>query len=327
MPCDAAVHPSGPARTNRLNHNRYIPAIAGADMLLTVFTPTYNRANTLRRTFESLCCQKFKDFEWIIVDDGSTDDTEDLVHQFINEAHFPIKYIRQEHGGKHRAYNRAIGIAEGELFFTVDSDDWLTDDSLSIIAENQDRLRGNGLVGGIIALKKKPDAGIYGNHFPQAVMEATLEDLEAAGCGGERSFVLKTEIARRYPFPEFDGEDFVTESVVFDRIGSDWSFLAVDKSLTICEYQAGGLSSGIYKQLWNNPTGFMVYHSQRTDMALSWRKVIKHALRYQAFRRIAPYNAQWSVYRGRHGALVALVAPSGFLGKIYYRFKMAAERD
>lgn len=327
MPCDAAVHPSGSARTNRLTITDISPGSPGARMLLTVFTPTYNRANILHRTFESLCRQESENLEWVIVDDGSTDDTERLVHQFINEAHFPIKYVRQEHGGKHRAYNRALGIAEGELFFTVDSDDWLTDDSLSIIAENQERLRGKGIVGGIIALKKKPDAGIYGNHFPQAVMETTLEALGAAGCDGERSFVLKTEIARRYPFPEFDGEDFVTESVVFDRIGRDWSFLAIDKSLTICEYQAGGLSSGIYKRMWNNPTGFMVYHSQRIDMASSWRRIIKHALRYQAFRRIAPYNAQWSVYRGRHGALVALVAPLGFLGKVYYKFKMAAERD
>ena len=103
-------------------------------MLLTVFTPTFNRAHTIARTFNSLKQQTFKNFEWLIVDDGSTDSTEKVVEGFIESSDLNIRYIKKENGGKHTAYNLALEQAAGELFFVVDSDDWLPDNSLSDIA-------------------------------------------------------------------------------------------------------------------------------------------------------------------------------------------------
>lgn len=256
-------------------------------MLLTVFTPTYNRANILWRTFESLGKQNFKDFEWLVIDDGSTDDTEEVVRQFIREADFPIKYVKQDHGGKHRAYNRALVIARGEYLFTVDSDDWLTDGSLENSALYLLTLRPNDAMCGIIALKEDANGDLFGVRFPASPMTADLYSLEDMKCNGERSFVLNTRIARQYPFPVIDNEIFVTENVIYDRIGRNWQFLAVNCSLTVCEYQRDGLTKSIYNLMWNNPVGFMIYHYQRINFATNILTAARHALRYLAFRTIA----------------------------------------
>lgn len=290
-------------------------------MLLTIFTPAYNRSDTLERTFRSLCRQAFTDFEWLIVDDGSTDGTEAMVASFAAHSPFAIRYFRQAHGGKHRAYNTALPLARGEFFFTVDSDDYLSDGSLAIVAANAPILRNDGALCGIVALKEKTSGGIYGRHFRADAEVVTLARLERARCNGERSFVFKTEIARAYPFPEVEGEDFVTESVVYDRIDRDWAFLALDKPLTVCEYRPDGLSNNIYRLMWNNPVGFMIYHSQRIDGSDSLWRAVHSGLRYQAFRRIAKTPTLWNRYAGRHAWLVRLLTPVGTAGRWYYKAK------
>lgn len=290
-------------------------------MFLTVFTPTYNRANTLRRTFESLFKQKFRDFEWLIIDDGSTDETASITKTFKEEANFLVRYYQQEHGGKHRAYNKALELAAGDYFFTVDSDDWLTVNSLEDIVHNLSINKEIDSVCGLMALKENANGMIYGSRFPKSPMITTLLQLEKLKCVGERSLVFKTQIARLYPFPTIDDETFVTESVIYDRIGQNWPFLAVNSSLTICEYQSDGLTENIYKLMWDNPIGFMIYHAQRVNQAGDVIPAIKHTLRYHAFRVIAnDTNTNSHSYSGRYRFIVNLLAPLGYLGKIYYKF-------
>ena len=288
-------------------------------MTLTIFTPTYNRASTLRRTFDSLMRQSQQDFEWLVVDDGSTDDTERTVRQFASTAPFAVRYVRQPHGGKHRAYNRALSLAEGELFFTVDSDDWLEDDSVETIVRYREVLAQDSSLCGMAALKRMPEGAIYGSRFPQSPMTGTLREFEKAGCRGERSYVLKTDLARRYPFPELDGERFVTECVVYDRIGNDYGFLAVNKVLTICEYQASGLSSNIYRLMWDNPRGFVIYHGRRIDNSDGVCEAMRYALRYVAFRAISGGRADYKPRRYRF--LVGMLSPLGRVGRWYYKSK------
>lgn len=288
-------------------------------MLLTIFTPTYNRSDKLVRTFESLCAQGHSDFEWLIVDDGSTDDTCELVKRFKKEAPFQVHYRYQEHGGKHRAYNEALSLAKGDYFFAVDSDDWLSAGCLDYLW-NHLPIADKSVIG-IIALKEDSSGRIFGECFGMSATVTTLQRLEEAGCNGERSFIFKTEVARRYPFPTIEGENFVTESVVYDRIGADWKFMALDWSLTVCEYQCDGLSGNIYQLMWNNPQGFIIYHRQRIDRAYNLSNAVRHTLRYHAFRHIAGRRFRGEKYTGRYSLLVRLLSFVGPLGRMYYKYK------
>jgi glycosyltransferase involved in cell wall biosynthesis len=121
-------------------------------MLITVFTPTYNRAKLLKRLYDSLCVQTFTDIEWLIIDDGSVDNTEKIVNGFIAENKIGIRYIKQRNGGKHRAINHGVREAKGELFFIVDSDDWLPEDSLETINKYYQGIKDDKSFAGISGL-------------------------------------------------------------------------------------------------------------------------------------------------------------------------------
>lgn len=119
---------------------------------ITLFTPTYNRGYIISRLYESIKRQTFRDFEWIIFDDGSTDDTENLVNIWKSEnKDFPIIYIKGKNGGKCRATNRALEVARGEIFFTIDSDDYLTDDACEKINDWMESIRNLPDYCGIVA--------------------------------------------------------------------------------------------------------------------------------------------------------------------------------
>lgn len=289
--------------------------------MVTVFTPTYNRATVISRTFESLQQQKSRDFEWLIVDDGSTDNTEAIVTGFQRHSTFPIRYYKVPHGGKHRAYNAGLKLAIGELFFVVDSDDSLTKDSLLTINSVAETLRDRKDICGIIALKENKDGAIYGMPMPHEPVINSLKEFLDCCKDGERSFVFKTEIARKYPFPEIEGEYFVTESVVYERLGKDWGFLIINESLTICEYQSDGLSSNIYNLMLANPIGYMIYHCQRIENSKSLIQAIRHTLRYVAFNSISKSRTQWGKYDGEYRWIVNLLTPVGKIGECYYKYR------
>lgn len=289
-------------------------------MLITVFTPTYNRAHTISRTFGSLCKQKIKDFEWLIVDDGSTDETEILINAFKKKAEFPIVYVKKNNGGKHTAHNEALKYAKGDLFFTVDSDDWLPDSSLSQIKTLSAELLKSKELAGIVALKELPEGIIISDVFPKDLHVSSLLNLERIGKGGERSLVFKTEILRRFPFPVIGGERFMSESVIYDRLGCQYSFLISNSILTTCEYQPDGLSAGIKKLMSQNPCGYAIYYSQRVNMVTTFRKRIGMAVRFIAFRlKTQKHLRPFCTYSGTHKLLLTFLYPFGYLVKYYYR--------
>ena len=291
-------------------------------MLITVFTPTYNRVHTINRTFESLCNQSTRNFEWLIIDDGSTDNTEEKVKEFITLADFPIKYIKKENGGKHTAYNMAVKEANGKLFFTVDSDDWLPDDSLNFIESNVDILFKNENLAGIIALKAFSDNNIIGVSYPENRFICSLEDLEKNHLNGERTIILKTDIAKAFPFPIILGEKYMGESVIYNEIGKRYKFEIFNKILTVCEYQQDGLTQNIAKLLVKNPIGYMLYESQRIDLSVGLRKRILSCLRYHGFRRLSNREVSNEYkYLGNHNALVLLTSPLGRIIAKYYILK------
>lgn len=279
--------------------------------MTTVFTPTYNRTDTLDRLYQSLIRQTDRDFEWLIVDDGSTDGTKGTVDGFIAEGRIRVRYVCQENGGKHRAYNRALELAEGTSFFCVDSDDWLCPDAV-------ERIENTAFDSILIAYKEDAKGKLLSDRLPEGLDVVTFRDLRFAyGCRGEFSLVFRTAYARRYPFPIFSGERFMTEAVVYDRMRDGAKLLRT--ALTVCEYQADGLSDDVDALMKENPAGYCLYFMQQIDLQQSALQRLIAAGKYHAFCRFA--GEKRSEYTGPHGLCVGLARPLGFLFRRYYRLK------
>ena len=236
----------------------------GYKLKITVFTPTYNRAYILSNLYHSLQRQTYFDFEWLIVDDGSTDNTHDVVEQWQKEKNFfPIHYYKQENGGKCRAINHALDLAHGELFFTVDSDDYLTDDALEKIAKWEKELpksnRYCGVAGNLGISPTKTSNTI----FPGEYYEGTLFD-RYKNVDGERAIVFYTEVHRKFKYPEFPGEKFMTEAVVYNRIAAaGYKIRFYNDIIWIYKYMEDGLTKSGSSVFINNPRGFGLWLQER----------------------------------------------------------------
>ena len=229
--------------------------------MITVFTPTYNRAYCLSNLYESLCEQIYKEFEWIIVDDGSSDNTEELVKSFIDEQKIAIRYIRQVNGGKHRAINRGVKEARGELFFIVDSDDTLPKDSLEIVKQEADTINwGSGVFVGLSGvLVDKKGCSIGGGLGKESIVSNAIDIRYEHKVKGDMAEVWRTEILSQYPFPTFDGENFITEAVVWFRMAQKYVVKYFNKPIYQAEYLSDGLTSNIRRIHRNSPLGSMLY--------------------------------------------------------------------
>jgi glycosyltransferase involved in cell wall biosynthesis len=186
-------------------------------VLFTVFTPTYNRAHTLHRVYDSLCTQTLRDFEWIVIDDGSTDGTAELVGKWVKSANFPIRYFRQEHSGKHIAHNLAVGQARGQFVAPVDSDDALPPESLERISALWNSIPVSSRAGysGIGGLCSDQRGKIIGDRFPESPLDTSLRELiYVLRVRGEKWGVTRTDVLREYPFPELSGTQFVPEGLL-----------------------------------------------------------------------------------------------------------------
>ena len=194
-------------------------------MRFTVFTPTYNRGRLLIHIYESLQRQTFTDFEWVIVDDGSQDDTEEIVKGFQNQDNFfPIIYKKVQNGGKHRAWNKGVDLASGELFFGCDSDDYLTDDALEnadIVEKGIPQSRKKEFAG-VCGLKGYRNSGMVGETFTESSqMDITHLERIKNGVSGDKAEAIYTSVWKKYKYFEFEGEKFITEATALNRMAAD----------------------------------------------------------------------------------------------------------
>lgn len=284
-------------------------------MKLTIFTPTYNRCELLKRVYESIKKQCTEDIEWLIVDDGSTDDTEFYVHDLIKTAAFPIVYVKKENGGKHTAHNVAVEKAKGEWFMCLDSDDTLADNAVksifSILPKCTDKIAT------VAAYKTDISGKLLCEEFVCNNVERGIYSL-LSKYHGEYVFILRTGIIKKYPFPVFDSEKFSGECILYDRLEIDgYTLLPLDKVIQMCEYQTEGLSLGYKKLLKNNPCGFQMYHAQRIYLAENLKKRFICCVKYCAFRILGKFKAP--KYKGKYTPLIFLAYPLGFLAAIYYK--------
>lgn len=211
--------------------------------MVTVCTPTYNRAHTLPKLYESLKKQTNNDFEWLIVDDGSIDETEKLVSSWINEeTSIKIRYIRKSNGGKHTAVNCGVKNAAGNFFFIVDSDDYLKENAVEKIESDFEKLP-NGKYAGLGYNKVFEDSKLVGKTFQGDFIDATSLQRPKFGIFGDKAEVFFTEVLRKYPFPVFEGEHFLTEAIVWNRIANDGYLIRwINQGIYVCEYRDDGLS-------------------------------------------------------------------------------------
>lgn len=221
---------------------------------LTVFTPAYNRAHTLPRTYESLCSQNCKDFCWLIIDDGSIDNTAQLVKGWMEKDNgFKIQYIYKENGGMHTAHNMAYENITTELNVCVDSDDCMAEDGVAKILKKWDEVKDSGYAG-IIGLDADMNGKIIGKSFPKSMKETTLMGYYAMGGAGDKKLVYRTDIIKKYPpYPVFEGEKYVALAYKYRLIDQDYKLAVLPQVLCNVEYQEDGSSGTMWKQYLKNP--------------------------------------------------------------------------
>lgn len=260
--------------------------------MITVFTPTYNRAYILSRCYQSLVNQTTYDFKWLIVDDGSTDNTEDLVKQWIAEGKLDITYIKQINTGKPAAHNTGVLNCKTELFICLDSDDFLRDDAIATIYKEWEKVKVKKDIVGLAMLKAYNNGKLTGTYFPTGLNETSIYDLyEKHHFKGELALVFKTDIIKNYLFPIFEGEKFIGESVVYDLLSQKYKVKLVNTAIYLCEYMEDGYSKNAIKLYKNNPKGYLYYLNQRVSLTQNTTEYHRSVIQYiTGCWRIGYYN-------------------------------------
>jgi glycosyltransferase involved in cell wall biosynthesis len=263
--------------------------------LVTVLTPTWNRAHLLPALRDSLEAQSSRDFEWLVVDDGSTDGTEALLASWEGRTGFPFRRVRSENGGKHRALNRGVPMAKGEAVFIVDSDDRLPPEAIATIAGVWPEAREDDGLAGLVGYRASGRGERMGAEFPGGLRAASSLDLAwRYGLRADKAEVFKAATLRSFPFPEIPGERFLTEAVVWNRIAKLRSLLLVREILYICEYLPDGLSAKSLELRLRNPRGAALYYRELLATRIPVRAKVRARLNLLRLRGLRALRGKGS---------------------------------
>lgn len=279
---------------------------------LTVFTPAYNRAHTLSRTYASLLRQDCKDFVWLIVDDGSSDNTAELVQSWQQKDNgFEIRYLYKENGGMHTAHNMAYEVIDTELNVCIDSDDCLADGAVKKILDKWRAVKDLGYAG-IIGLDADLEGKLIGKGFPDGLTETTLSGYYAAGGSGDKKLVYRTDVIKKYPpYPVFEGEKYVALAYKYRLIDQDYKLAVLDEVLCNVEYQADGSSGTMWKQYLKNPKGFAFWRKVCMEYPESKKRLLVDCIHYCSSSMLA--GNRHFVCESPRKFLTVLCAPAGLL--------------
>ena len=312
-------------------------------VLFTVFTPTYNRAHTLHRVYDSLCEQTLRDFEWIVVDDGSTDDTAELIADWTKAADFSIRYFKQEHSGKHIAHNLAVRQARGYIFAPLDSDDALLPDSLERIdiLWNEIPVSNRASFSGIGGLCCDQHGKIIGDRFPKSPLDSNLRELiYGLRVRGEKWGVTRTDVFRQYFFPELAGTQFVPEGLVGLQMSRTYKRRYVNEVFRIYyrfESEEPGRNLTNRRDIACNAFGRLYYYLWllNNELEYFWRSPVAFAKAAAMLPILAKSSNQsfryllQSLNSAAARLLVLLVFPFGFtiyaFNRIFALFKTTLE--
>lgn len=251
---------------------------------LSIITPSYNRGNMLKNCFESLRFQSNYDFEWIVVDDGSMDDTRSVM-EYISNEHIPfeIRYIWKENGGKHTALNAAHPYIHGKYVLILDSDDMLTSDAVETVLNGWSKYDANADIGIVIFLKQLSDGTICARGKAEDIVIDVLNQKRICNVASDCCEVIRTELFKKYPFPVFDGERFLAETALWYRAGLDAKCVYINKPIYICEYLEGGLTKSGKKMRIRNCHGGMYTSYLRMNQRCALKERIKAGLLYVCY--------------------------------------------
>ncbi|MDR1005487.1 MAG: glycosyltransferase family 2 protein [Bacteroidales bacterium] len=287
-------------------------------MKITVFTPAYNRAYTLDRLYRSLTGQNFEDFEWLVVDDGSTDETEQKIGEFISQKRISIRCFKTVNQGKLRAMNFGVTKAYGKLFFILDSDDYLAGDALNKVWENYLQIKDDLTFGGIIGLRPFANGQTYPKVDYKKIDCTYPQWCARYNFHGETADVFLTTAIKEFPFPVIADEHYFSEDMLWYQMAKKYKMRFISDALVYGEYLPDGITKNIGNLRKNNPLSFMMYYRY-----FSSQKTIPLRRR---FRFCYEYWLFWKVYHKKFKQVKTDKEPIPFWGYIIFFYVILSFR-
>lgn len=294
--------------------------------MITILTPAYNRGYVIHKAYKSLLQQKNKDFEWVVIDDGSTDNTKEVIEKFIDENKINISYYRKKNGGKHTALNYGIKKAKGDYILILDSDDYLTDECLTKVKKYIDKYDSNPLISGLSFLRQYPNGKIIGKRYQGSeIISNNIDFRYNNNLLGDMCEVYKKEVLLKYPFPVFKNERFLSEAIVWNQIAFDYQTVYINEPILVCEYLEDGLSNSCLISRIKSPKGSYenakVFLNKKFKLSLQ----VKNAIIYTGFYLISNDAKSDILEDINNKGLIILLFPLGFLFYLYLLFKLKEE--
>lgn len=292
--------------------------------LVTVFTPTYNRAYCLHQLYTSLVQQTSTNFCWLVIDDGSTDTTKELVASWIKDNLIEITYVFQKNQGMHGAHNTAYSLIETELNVCIDSDDFMPNNAIELILNTWEATLNKEDYAGIVGLDGDLRNNIIGTKLPENIASSTLYNLyNKYKVKGDKKLVFRTAVVKKYPkYPIFKGERFVPLGYLYQLIDQDFKLITLNEILCIVEYREDGSSASIIQQYRKNPKGFAFSRKSRMLLATTFKDKFKNAIHYVS-SSLFIRNKNFLRESPKKGSTV-LAIPFGILLYFYIKIKTRA---
>jgi len=300
----------------------------GCEYTFTVFIPTFNRAHTLGRALQSINEQTFKDLEVVIIDDGSEDNTRELVEEWQKKAWFPIHYYWQENQGKHVAHNNVLKHAKGFFLVLLDSDDMLYPKALERLKYHWDAIPDEQKDGfaGVEGLCVDIQGRVSRDRYPKDVMDSDyLTIVKKCNIMGDKKNAIRTDVLRQFPYPHFKGERHIRDDLIWKRISMHYKFRYINEPIQIIEYQPDGLSADVFSMRMRNPQGFRFYYLEEIN---TYSFLTRRHLRFRYHAKFVRYSLHCKVgflqqYREvRSKFLWMLSIPRGIIGWLEDRTRM-----
>ena len=285
---------------------------------ISVITPTHNRGKLLWRLYESISKQTYRDFEWLIVDDGSTDDTRRVIEEQIlkdaNNKHLKVRYVYKNNGGKHTAVNKGVRLANGELIFIADSDDMLPDNAIETVVNEWMGIKDKSDFAGICGLDASFDGKVIGSGLPAETIDSTSIDVRFnKKVTGDMKEVFLKSVLQEFPFPEIEGERFCPEVLVWNRIATKYKLRYINKVIYLAEYQSGGITSAITQVRMKSPIAATITYAEMLHNDIAWAAKIRSAINYYRFKACINKSSKKMVSIPHMSIIWSVCKPFGWL--------------
>lgn len=287
---------------------------------LDIITPTYNRCYTLNDCYNSLCIQTNKDFRWIIIDDGSIDDTKKVIEKFILDDNINILYKRKDNGGKHTALNYSHRYIDSEMVLILDSDDKLVENCVETIFLDWQKYKSNRSISGITYLRGDSTFKGLAKEFPdQEIVDNTINYRAKNRLKGDYCEVIRASCFKEYSFPVFENEKFLTEGCLWNKLSEKYNMVFMNKIIYICEYLEDGLTNGGRKLRITNPMGGMYQSQIQMGRQYPMKVRIKNSITYTVYGFYSNKSFKEYYEESKSKIMILLLLPISFIVFVKWR--------